>query len=79
MAPEENEIAMRLCDADPEFRKLWDEHRELKQRLNDLQAKPFLTSEEEIEVKRIKRIKLAGKDKIAQKIREFKVGVAPPE
>jgi uncharacterized protein len=77
MAPEEYEIAMRLCDQDPEFKQLWEEHRRLKTRLSELQAKAFLSADEELEVKRIKRVKLAGKDRIAEKIRDFKVGVSP--
>jgi uncharacterized protein len=76
MAPQEYAIAMSLCERDAEFKTLWDEHRELKQQLSELQAKPFLTADEELEVKRMKRVKLAGKDRIAQKIRESKVDVS---
>jgi uncharacterized protein YdcH (DUF465 family) len=79
MSAEEYEIAMRLTESDPEFKRLWEEHRELKRRLNDLQAKPFRSAEDEVEIKRMKRLKLQGKDRIAEKIREFKVGVVPPE
>lgn len=73
MGAEEYEIALRLYTADPEFRELWDEHQSLKDRLRQLSGKQFLTSEEEMEIKRIKRRKLWGKDKIAMKIREKKV------
>jgi len=79
MAPEEYEIAMELCDADPEFKDLWDEHRDLKDKLKALKEKSFLTTGEEMEVKRLKRIKLMGKDRIAEKIREYKVGVPSSE
>ncbi len=79
MAPEEYEIAMKLCGDDPEFKQLWDEHHDLKQKLTSLREKSYLTTEEEVEVKRIKRVKLAGKDKIAEKIRDYKVGVSPPD
>lgn len=75
MNPEDFEIAMKLQESDDEFRALWEEHLDLKQKLNDLRNKPYLTSQDELEVKRIKRIKLAGKDKIAVKIREYKEGV----
>ena len=73
MAPEDYEIAQRLCETDPEFKKLWDEHQELKEKLAELNTKLSLTTEEEMEMKRIKRIKLRGKDKIAMKIREYRV------
>ena len=78
MAPEDFEIAMKLCDSDPDFKKLWDEHQDLKEKARELASKSFLTTDEEIEVKRIKRLKLWGKDKIAQKIRGYKVNVSPP-
>lgn len=78
MAPEDLEIAIKLCESDPEFKKLWDEHHELKEKVRELDQKTYLTPEEEIEVKRIKRIKLRGKDRIAEKIRDYKVSVAPP-
>ena len=78
MAPEDLEIALKLCNSDPEFKKLWDEHQELKEKARELAGKTFLTPEEEIEVKRVKRLKLWGKDKIAEKIRGYKVAVSPP-
>jgi len=77
MAPDDFEIAMKLCETDPEFKKLWDEHHELKGKARGLAEKPFLTPEEQVEVKRIKRLKLWGKDKIAEKIRDYKVAVSP--
>ena len=78
MAPEDYQIALKLCENDPEFKKLWDEHIELKEKLGRLKNKPRLTPEEETEMKRIKRQKLWGKDKIAEKIRDYKVGVLEP-
>lgn len=43
---------------------LWEEHRTLEQQLEKLERKPFLTTEEQVERNRIKKIKLAGRDKI---------------
>ena len=76
MAPDDIRIADMLCQKDPEFKELWDEHQTLKDRAKELSGKRFLTSEEEAEVKRIKKMKLSGKDKIALKIREYKVSVS---
>jgi len=76
MAPEDYEIALKLCETDPEFLELWEEHKTLKQKLRDLNEKRSLTSEDEAEIKKLKTIKLRGKDRIALKIREYKV--APP-
>ncbi len=79
MSKEDYEIALSLCERDTEFLELWQEHKDLKKQLKDLESKPILSSEEEIEVKRIKRLKLQGKDRIAQKINQFKVAVSSPE
>jgi uncharacterized protein YdcH (DUF465 family) len=78
MAPEDYEVALKLCEDDPEFNRLWEEHHGLKERLTEFKGKSFLTAEDEMEVKRIKRLKLWGKDKIAKKIRDYKVAVSPP-
>ncbi len=75
MAPEDIEIANALCEKDEEFKKLWNEHADFKARLDDLKLKTYLTAEEEAEVKRLKTLKLQGKDKIALKIKEYKVNV----
>ncbi len=79
MSREDYDIALSLCERDAEFLELWQEHQNLKKQLKDLESKSFLDSEEEQEVKRIKRLKLQGKDRIAQKIYQYKVAVSKPE
>ncbi len=64
-AKEEAQIRS-LLDADPELRRYYDEHVELKQRLEVLRQKAFLTEEEEIEQKQIQKQKLAGKDRMME-------------
>jgi uncharacterized protein len=64
-AKEEAQIIL-LLDADPELRRYYDEHVELKQRLEDLRQKSFLTEDEELEQKRIQKQKLAGKDRMME-------------
>ncbi|RMG70298.1 MAG: DUF465 domain-containing protein [Nitrospirae bacterium] len=68
----EQEIREVLRAENPEFQQLEAEHRALESRLSELEGKPFLTSEEEIEIKQIKKQKLAKKDKMAMMIREYK-------
>lgn len=79
MSKEDYEIALSLCENDTEFMELWQEHQDLKEQLKELEAKSHLSSEEEMEIKRIKRLKLQGKDRIAQKINQYKVAVSTPE
>lgn len=45
--------------------KLRIEHAELEQRLDELNGRIYLTVEEQIEKKKIKKLKLQKKDKIA--------------
>ncbi len=55
-----------LIARDPEFKALVEEHRELDEKLKDLDRKVYLLPEEEVERKRLQKLKLARKDKIAQ-------------
>jgi hypothetical protein len=47
-----------------ELRRLWDEHRRLEQELDALRRRPHLTSEEESREREIRKLKLAGRDRI---------------
>ncbi len=55
-----------LLDVEPELRRHYDEHVQLKQRLQELRDKPFLTEEETVEEKTIQKRKLAGKDRMME-------------
>jgi uncharacterized protein YdcH (DUF465 family) len=66
MEAKEEALIRSLVDTDRELRQHYDEHAELKKRLEDLRQKPFLTEEEEIEQKRIQKQKLAGKDRMME-------------
>ncbi len=66
MDVKEEELIRSLLDTDPELRRHYEEHAQLKQRLQELREKPFLTEEEEVEEKTIQKQKLAGKDRIME-------------
>ncbi len=66
MDVKEEELIRSLLDTDPELRRHYEEHAQLKQRLQELRTKPFLTAEEEVEEKTIQKQKLAGKDRIME-------------
>ncbi len=53
-----------LVQRDEELRGLWTEHLDFERRLEELDALPHLSAEEETERKRIQKLKLAGKDRI---------------
>lgn len=55
-----------LASGNPELRSLWDEHLAFEDQLLQLEQRPHLSPGEELERKRIQKMKLAGKDRIAQ-------------
>ncbi len=57
-----------LAEKDPAFRTLVQEHRSLDDRLKEFDRKVYLSPDEEMERKRLAKLKLAKKDKIAQLI-----------
>lgn len=68
----EQEIIGILRVENPEFRQLEEDHRALETRLTELESRGFLTAEEEMEIKVIKKQKLAKKDRMAAFIRGFR-------
>ncbi len=68
----DEEIVEVLRSENEEFRRLFQEHKELDVQLQDLGKKAYLSPEEEIEEKRMKKEKLSRKDRIAQLIRDYR-------
>ena len=68
----EQQIADVLEKENEEFRKLGEEHKNLEEILAEMNNKVYLTSEEEIEKKRIQKLKLVKKDRMAELVREYK-------
>jgi len=62
----DEQTIVSLLDKDAELRKFYEEHRELEKKLADFQHKHHLSPEEEVEMKKIQKLKLAGKDRIME-------------
>jgi uncharacterized protein YdcH (DUF465 family) len=60
----------------PEFQKWEQEHRKLEDTLMSFESHRYLTPEEEVERKRIQKLKLVAKDRMMEIIRRSKVGQA---
>ena len=71
MEPWEIEKIQALIQKDEELKKLWEEHLEYEEKIEELQSKRYLTPEEEVELKRLKKEKLAGKDRIYSILRKY--------
>ncbi len=57
-----------LIEKDPEFKTLVQEHRTLDEKLKEFDRKVYLSPDEEMERKRLQKLKLVKKDKIAQRL-----------
>lgn len=72
MEKKDEELIAALIDREPELRRYWEEHGELERRLGVLQGKLYLSPEEELEKKRLQKLKLAGKDKIMEILSRYR-------
>lgn len=68
----EEEIIEVLKKENEDFRRIYQEHRELDAMLSEFNKKSYLTPEEEVEKKRMQKEKLYKKDKIAEFVRQYK-------
>lgn len=68
----EEQIIDLLKKENEDFRRLYQEHRDLDNMLSDLNKKHYLSPDEEVEINRMKKEKLYKKDKIAEMLREYK-------
>ena len=66
------EIVEKLLEEDEEFNQIYSEHRELDEVVKNLEEKDTLTMDDQLEVKRLKKIKLSLKDRMEAKIRGMK-------
>jgi len=66
MATREEELIERLMREDEEFLKAKKAHNALAGQLEELEKKPFLTPQDETEIKILKKKKLAFKDKMEE-------------
>ena len=72
----EEAVLDQLRKADPEFQRWEQEHRKLDDALMNFEPHVYLTPEEEIERKRMQKLKLAAKDRMMVMVRRYKVGQA---
>lgn len=76
MEVKEEALIRSLLNTDSELRRHYEEHVGLKQRLEELRQKPYLTEEEKVEEKRIQKQKLAGKDRIMEILARYRQAAA---
>ena len=64
LTPEE--MKAQLMETDEGFRRLAKQHCEYKKQLESLSSRPYLSSEEQVEEIRIKKLKLRLKDQMQE-------------
>jgi uncharacterized protein len=67
---QEADIKAHLMQTNEEFRRLAHQHLEYKQKVEELESKPYLTEQEEVEEHKLKKLKLHLKDVMEQLIHE---------
>lgn len=58
------ELIQKYIPVDPELKRYIQEHEEFEKKLEEMNRRIYLTPEEEVERKRIQKLKLAGRDRI---------------
>lgn len=66
MEKSEEQQILGLIDQLPELRDLYEEHLSLKRKLETLTHKGHLSADEEVEKRRLQKLKLAGKDRMME-------------
>jgi uncharacterized protein YdcH (DUF465 family) len=72
MEETELQLIRRLIPKNRELKKLWDEHLEYEEKLEQLNRRRYLSTEEEVRRKEIQKLKLRGKDRIEEILRTYR-------
>jgi hypothetical protein len=64
MEDKEDLLKKRLIEEDPEFKTLMEEHVKFEKVLEEFNERSHLTPAEEMERKKIQKLKLSGKDRM---------------
>ncbi len=76
--PDREVLIQRLTEVSEEFRGLRSEHQACERELADLQARPFLSAEQQWRVSELKKLKLMTKDRMEALIRESQRSAQTP-
>jgi uncharacterized protein len=77
MEKRDEELIKSLIDRDVELRRYYDEHVDLERQLERFNSRQYLSPEEEVERKRLQKLKLAGKDRMMEILGRHRSGTAP--
>jgi len=72
MQENDQDLIQRLSEENPRFRKLHEEHLLFEKKLQEYDELTYLSDEEDIERKKIQKLKLAGKDEMESILQDFR-------
>ena len=72
MEKQDQELIVTLIDRDAELKDKWEEHLVLEGQLAELQKRLHLSTDEEVEKKRLQKLKLVGKDRIMEILSKYR-------
>jgi uncharacterized protein len=72
MTTKEDELIERLIRENEEFLKAKQVHTQLAKQLEELENRPFLTPKDEVEIKILKKKKLAFKDQMEKILMQYR-------
>lgn len=68
----EGKILEKISKEKKEFKRLLDNHYELKGKIQEYDKRKYLTVEEEVDMKKLKKVKLKEKELMINMINEYK-------
>jgi hypothetical protein len=69
---QDDDLKAHLLATDEHFRALAEQHAQLKKQIGEIETKPHLTSTDEIEEQRLKKLKLHIKDQMNEIMAQYK-------
>lgn len=72
MEEKDQDLAQRLSEENPRFRKLHEEHLLFEKKLQEYEDMAYLSEEEDLERKKIQKLKLAGKDEMESILKDLR-------
>jgi len=72
MEKNDEQLILTLLGKDAELKRYYDEHLDLERQIAALQHKLYLTADEELQKKRLQKLKLAGKDRIMEILARYR-------
>lgn len=68
----DEELKAHLLSTNEQFRTLAEQHAQLKHQIEDIESKPHVTGEDELEEQRLKKLKLHVKDLMNEMLEQYK-------